>query len=275
MRIIALSTGSVRVKRDMARGRPGPLRRARLFLPGPLGGPRPIHAWVVEHADGLLLVDSGERPGVRDLPFATFDVGPGDDVVSRLRAAGIDPDEIGAIALTHLHGDHMNGVPLLPGRQVLVSAGELRDARGLLGRIEKRVTHQPLPEPFAPTTLTFDGPPIGGFAASQPVTPDGRVIAVPAPGHTPHHVAYLVDEGDHHVLLGRGHDLRPGAAAGPGRRRALAERQGLAGHDRPRPRARARAADGLPAEPRPGIGRAAGAAGAAAAPGLVNVATAR
>lgn len=201
MRIIALSTGSVRVKRDMARGRPGPLRRARLFLPGPLGGPRPIHAWVVEHADGLLLVDSGERPGVSDLPFATFDVGPGDDVVSRLRAAGIDPDEIGAIALTHLHGDHMNGVPLLPGRQVLVSAGELRDARGLLGRIEKRVTHQPLPEPFAPTTLTFDGPPIGGFAASQPVTPDGRVIAVPAPGHTPHHVAYLVDEGDHHVLL--------------------------------------------------------------------------
>ena len=103
--------------------------------------------------------------------------------------------------MTHLHGDHMNGLARLQGTPVLVAEPELRAVRRLGARVTRRALGQPLPDPFAPRAFAFDGPPIGAFAASHRLTADGTVHAVPAPGHTPGHTAILVDQGDHHVLL--------------------------------------------------------------------------
>lgn len=201
MTITAASTGTVRVKRAMARGIAGPLRRAGLVLPGPFTDELPIHVWAVEHADGVLLVDTGSTPDVRDAPFARFTVGPADDLPSSLRAAGVDPEAITQIVLTHLHGDHMDGVGALPGREVLVGADELRAAASLTGRLQARVTRQPLPSPFSPKPIVFDGPALGGFPATKALTPDGSVLAVPTPGHTAGHLSVLAIQDDVHVLL--------------------------------------------------------------------------
>lgn len=202
MRIHALTTGTVRVKDAMRRGTGrGFGRRLRMFAPGPLSDPLPIHAWAIEHADGLLLVDAGSTAAARDAPFARFAVAREDELDRALHRAGLAPEAIGAVVLTHVHGDHVDGLVHLPGARVLVGEDELRAVPSAAARLTRAAVRQPLPPGFAPEPLRLDGPPVGAFAASAPLTADGRVLVVPAPGHTPGHLAVLVRQDDHHVLL--------------------------------------------------------------------------
>jgi N-acyl homoserine lactone hydrolase len=204
LRIVALTTGSVRVHDDMHRGRgAGLVRRARILRKGPMGAALPIHAWLVKHPrEGRILVDTGETHAARDASFAAFDVAREDELDHQLRAvANIEPAAVDRVVLTHVHGDHVDGLPHVAHAPVFASAREIAVAASLAARATRRLTHQPLPEPFAPRPLALDGPPVGAFPSSTPLTADGRVIAVPAPGHTPGHLAVLVVQPDHHVLM--------------------------------------------------------------------------
>jgi glyoxylase-like metal-dependent hydrolase (beta-lactamase superfamily II) len=198
-----LSTGTVRIKQAMQRGvGTGLRRRSGLFRPGAMTGPLPIHVWAIEHDDGLILVDAGEVSTVRDQAFATFDVTREQELDRALEAAGFAPADVATVVLTHIHGDHIGGLPHVPQARVLAGAEELRVARGLGARIARRALHQPLPPGFDAAAIELDGPAFGAFAASAPITADGRVLAVPAPGHTPGHLAVIVVQDGHHVLLG-------------------------------------------------------------------------
>jgi glyoxylase-like metal-dependent hydrolase (beta-lactamase superfamily II) len=200
VRIHAIQTGEVRVRERMMRGIRGPLRRAAMFN-GPWTDWIPILAWAIEHDDGVIVVDTGERADVRDAPFAQFRVQPGEQLGARLRALDIDPGSVATVAMTHLHGDHMNGLVDLPNARLVLSEPEARAAASPMGRATQRLTHQPLPANYDPHPVTFGDPAVGAFAASHRLTADGRVLLVPAPGHTPGHSAVLVLEDDHHVLI--------------------------------------------------------------------------
>jgi N-acyl homoserine lactone hydrolase len=202
--ITALTTGAVRIKEAMKRGRGGPgiARRGAIFLPGELTAPLPIHAWLIEHRDGPILVDTGEYSDVNDTPFARFDVKPADEIHHQLAAHGVDPAALRTVVLTHVHVDHADGLARLPGVSALVSDVELRVVSSLEARVTRKLLRQPLPPGFdiRPVSLE-DGPAVGAFRSSHALTADGLVRLVPAPGHTPGHAAVLVDRGDHHVLL--------------------------------------------------------------------------
>ena len=201
--ITPLSTGAVSIKETMRRPPGGgPRRRTAMLLPGPMTGELPIHAWIIEHPDGLILVDAGESHTARDQLFASFHVRREDELDHALQAAGYSPSDVATVVLTHIHGDHVGGLPHVPGARVLVSAAELRFAMSLAGRAQRRIARQPLPPGFHADGLTLDGPGFGAFASSTPLTADGRVVAVPAPGHTVGHLAVVVVQDDHHVLLG-------------------------------------------------------------------------
>ena len=47
----------------------------------------------------------------------------------------------------------------------------------------------------------LDDGPYGPFAASKRLTPDGSVVAVATPGHTPDHLSVIVDDGDVALFL--------------------------------------------------------------------------
>lgn len=209
--ITPLTTGTVRIKSAMQRGRgSGIRRRGAIFLPGDWTGPLPIHAWLIEHDEGPILVDTGETADVNDTLFARFDVKPEDEIHNRLASHDLAPGDLRTVVLTHVHVDHADGVARLPGVPVLTNTVELRFVRSLEARVTRKLLRQPLPPGFDPQPVDIDeGPAIGAFRSSHLLTSDGRVRLVPAPGHTAGHAAVLVDRGDHHVLLcgDAGYDL--------------------------------------------------------------------
>jgi N-acyl homoserine lactone hydrolase len=207
MKIHALQTGSVQVKEAFRRGVGSRGHRALNMLRSrEWSEPLPIHCWAIEHADGVLLVDCGETAAVRDTSFARFAVAPSEELVPALAAVGIAPGDVACVVLTHLHGDHMNGLAQLGRRRVLVHERELRAAASLEGRLGRRLAHSPLPPAFAPEPLTLREEPFGAFSRSAPITADGAIVAVATPGHTPGHMSVILAGeavgGDlHHYLL--------------------------------------------------------------------------
>jgi glyoxylase-like metal-dependent hydrolase (beta-lactamase superfamily II) len=201
MKIHALTTGTVRVKHSFLFARSGPLRQPALFAPGAFSDPLPIHLWVVEHDGQRILVDTGETAAVRDIPFARFAVEPGDELPGALAGIGLAAGQIDTVVLTHMHGDHMDGAVHLGGAPLLVQDSELAYSRSMVSRVFSKVLRQPIPEGlnFVPVALRE---PFGAFAASRPLTGDGRVLLVSTPGHTPGHCSVLcIDDEGRHVLL--------------------------------------------------------------------------
>jgi glyoxylase-like metal-dependent hydrolase (beta-lactamase superfamily II) len=201
MEIHALTTGTVRVKEAFLHARSGPTRQLRLFTPGPFSDPLPIHAWLVEHDGRRILVDTGETAAAGDIPFARFAVRPEDELPGALSRLGLTPLDADLVVLTHMHGDHMDGAVHV-GRSVLVHEAEWAFAHTAMSRVFQRVLHQPIPAEVEFDRFTLDGGSFGAFAASRPLTGDGRVVVVATPGHTPGHVSVVcVDDDGRHVLL--------------------------------------------------------------------------
>lgn len=201
MRIHALTTGTVELKHAFLHPRTGLRRQLDLFRPGPWSAPMPIHCWAVEHDGRLLLVDTGETAGVRDIPFARFHVGPADELPAVLAAAGLAIADVGTVVLTHMHGDHMDGAVHVGG-PVLVHAEEAAYQRTAGARFFQRALRQPVPADVDFQPFALDGGPFGAFARSRPLTEDGRVVVVGTPGHTPGHVSVIcIDDAGRHVLL--------------------------------------------------------------------------
>jgi N-acyl homoserine lactone hydrolase len=201
MRIHALTTGTVGLKRAFLFPGRGPRRQLDLFLPGPWSDPVPIHCWAVEHAGRLLLVDSGETAAVKNIPFARFDVSPQQELPTALAAAGLSLEDVSEVVLTHHHGDHVDGMVHVRA-PVRISDTELRFLAGAFPRVMRRVLRQPLPDGFAPAPFALDGGPFGAFERSRALSDDGRIVAVATPGHTPGHISVIcVDDDGRHVML--------------------------------------------------------------------------
>jgi N-acyl homoserine lactone hydrolase len=201
MRIHGLTTGMVRLKRAFLYASSGWRRRLDLFLPGAWSTAVPIHCWAVEHAGRLVLVDTGETAGVRDIPFARFDVAPQQELPACLAAAGLSVADVDTVVLTHMHGDHMDGTVHVRG-PVLVHADELAFSRSRGARVMQRMLRQPVPAAVEFQALSLDNGGFGAFARSRPLSSDGRIIAVDTAGHTPGHISVVcIDDDGHHVLL--------------------------------------------------------------------------
>jgi glyoxylase-like metal-dependent hydrolase (beta-lactamase superfamily II) len=191
MQIDALSTGTVEIKTAMEIGQP-PIRLLRALLDRHYTEPLPIHAWLIKHPDGPVLVDTGELAASPDMPIARFQVERADEIDQQLATRGLKPSDLQAVVITHVHGDHVNGAARLPGAKLLVPEEALTwFGRRMLAR-----------RGLEPTPLALSDQPFGAFARSAKLTPDGSIVAVPAPGHATGQIAIVVVEDDRHVLIG-------------------------------------------------------------------------
>ena len=203
MRIHAFSSGSVRIRPSQVAGHgAGPLRRLNILRDPSWTDPLPIHAWAIEHPEGLILVDTGEVHEASDpryFPAAhpfyrrslRASVTADDEVDAQLRRVGLSPDDVRWVVVTHLHTDHAGGLRHFPHAEVVLAAAEWSAARGIGGWARGYLPHL-WPRWLAPRTVTFSGDRVGEFPASYPLTGAGDVVLVPTPGHTHGHLSVLV-----------------------------------------------------------------------------------
>ena len=202
----------MRVKERQRRGEGrGQVRRLRTMLDRRWTDPLPIHAWLVDHPEGAILVDTGEtartaEPGYFPRWHAYFRfairvaVAADEELGPELGRVGVAVDDIRWVVLTHMHTDHAGGLEHVRDREVLVSERELADARGFMGQMRGYLPHRwPDGVRFAP--VAFEDRPYGPFPHSRPLTSAGDVHLVATPGHTPGHLAVVVEDGDRRVVL--------------------------------------------------------------------------
>jgi glyoxylase-like metal-dependent hydrolase (beta-lactamase superfamily II) len=205
IRVTAIETGKARMKTAQAVGREGRGavgRKIDIFRDRSWVEPLPILCYLIEHPEGRFLVDTGDTwrnsvPGYLPWwnPFyrqVSIRVAPGEEVGPRLAAMGIEPArDLGAVILTHCHHDHTGGLDHFPHTRVIAPRANWAVSTGLRGMMTGCLP-QRWPVWLRPELVETDGPAIGPFPGSWPVTSDGRVALVPTPGHVAGHCAVVV-----------------------------------------------------------------------------------
>jgi len=155
----------------------------------------PVPGVLLQTDGGWVLLDTGFNTAlIRDpalhrryfpsLEYQPILPGPGEPLEERLAEVGVDIDEIGVVALSHLHVDHAGGLKLFAGK-VPVHA-QRRE-------VEYGLSNHPKPERHAIFRVDFDDPRIDWRLADGEADIAPGVRAVPTYGHTPGHQSFVVD----------------------------------------------------------------------------------
>jgi N-acyl homoserine lactone hydrolase len=176
-----------------------------------LGVPRrewielPVPAFLVEHPGaGPVLIDTGFHASVAVDPrknlgrvqltlFKDVRMDPHQAATAQLRAKGIQPAQVTAVVMTHLHPDHASAISEFPGATFIVSRAEWAAATSqspLGGYMKRQFDHA-----FDYRLLDFEGPDaesFAGFGRSFDLFGDGSMRCVYTPGHTLGHLSVVL-----------------------------------------------------------------------------------
>ncbi len=204
-KIYVIKTGDVKIKKAQQVRKPGGL--IRVIFDDKWTDWLPVYAWVIEHPEGVFIVDTGETSKSTSDPnyFPQWHpyyrtslktkIKPEEEIGPQLEKMGIKKDDISRVILTHLHTDHAGGLDYFKGQEILVSEKDYKLASGLSGRLLGYLPHR-WPKDFNPFPITFNDEPFGPFNQSYRLTKNGDIFIVPTPGHTPNHLSVIVKEGD-------------------------------------------------------------------------------
>lgn len=155
----------------------------------------PYTVTVLQTPGGLVLFDTGTGGQLG----ATAG-----NIPANMRAAGLAPEQVTMIVVTHFHADHISGLTDAEGRPVFANAEvvvpEAEWAYWMDDGIASRAP-EAMRGAFAGVRRRF-GPyqaRLRRLAAGAEVAPGIRAVATP--GHTPGHTSYLLADGDDQVML--------------------------------------------------------------------------
>ena len=206
MKIHAVQTGSVVIRPNQRQGKgKGLVRLVHTLLDRRWTEPLPIYAWVIEHPEGIIVIDTGENASVNSpgyfpawnpfLKNANFQVQPEKEIGPQLYALGIHPKEVRRVILTHLHSDHAGGLHHFPKADILIVRKAFEIASGIagpaLGFLPKH-----WPSWLSPRLIDLDPQPFGVFPSLYKLTKNGDVVIVSTSGHTDSHVSVILQDSD-------------------------------------------------------------------------------
>lgn len=157
-------------------------------------------AVLVKHPQGTFLYDTGL---CADIPLFLMDqslifsstlgrFNMEQPLCQHLEHLQMHPKDLDFVLLSHLHWDHVAGIPDLPGVPLQLNKVEYDFAtQGLLeknqGLVRRLLSNNPV------KLLDFAGPAYEGFRCSHDVFGDGSIILVPLPGHTPGQLGMFIN----------------------------------------------------------------------------------
>jgi N-acyl homoserine lactone hydrolase len=163
----------------------------------------PYFFFLITHPRGNVLFDTGlhtkwRGTGKDGEEGLAVEMGPDDDVVSRLATLGLAPGDISHVVVSHLHFDHAGGLQHFPHAPIVVHERELQFAhwpavyaRDLYDRDDFDHDLQ-----WVEVRGEYD------------VFGDGTIVTLPTPGHSPGHQALVVRlASGMHVLVADTHYL--------------------------------------------------------------------
>ena len=175
------------------------------------GAPRqvrsfPAGAFLYRSPAATVLFDTGYAPDTASAGPAAWlysklvppVVRPGETIDAQLRRAGVDPDEVTHVVLSHAHPDHLGGVRYFRGARFVLSAGIAESLAA--PRLKEGILRGLLPDWFASaprTVLTseaFVPHRIGSLTVpAHDLLGDGSYLIVSLPGHARGHVGAVVE----------------------------------------------------------------------------------
>ncbi len=194
--VTALSDGAIERTNEMMNGVPADEGQRHLTKAFRTKFLLSINAFLIWAGDRVILVETGSGDYL----------GPeAGKLLANLRAAGVDPAAIDTILLTHMHPDHSagltdmtTGLANFPNAELITHENEpehwFDDAEMAKGsEREKKLMFQQAREQTAPYRDRMKT-----FTQGE-VAPG--IIAVPCPGHTPGHSAFLIESAGESLLI--------------------------------------------------------------------------
>jgi glyoxylase-like metal-dependent hydrolase (beta-lactamase superfamily II) len=157
----------------------------------------PYTCLLLETGRHVVLIDTGAGPGGRSSGA----------IVARLEMAGVRPRDVDTVILTHAHPDHIGGTVGQDGRALFSHARHVLSesewefwAHGRPDLTAMRVPHEVSAAlgPIARRSMETVRFQIETVDGEKEIIPGVRVI--PAPGHTPGHLAILIESGGERLL---------------------------------------------------------------------------
>jgi N-acyl homoserine lactone hydrolase len=158
-----------------------------VYPPGP--GRVANSCYLIRHGDQLMVWDTGfaaetkDKPLVREVMTAAITR----TLAEQLQQVGVKPEDVDVLGISHMHGDHTG------------QASQFANARLVMGKQDFELLGKEPDDTLK--AWRGNGKPLTLATGDVDIFGDGSVVAVHTPGHTPDHLALLVNLKSGPVLL--------------------------------------------------------------------------
>ena len=210
VKVHALCTGTVAVKKNFrTKSGIGELAKINILLDSHYTEYMPIWVWVIEHPEGLMIVDTGEISAIgnqdkylaeesRFMRYffkhgAKFDVNETDELDHQLASINLKTEDVKLVVLTHLHLDHTDGLKFFPAAEIMVGELEYKHPNGNMPTT--------YPSWFKPNPVIYNKNRADIFGEAFAISSSEDLLYIPTPGHTAGHSSVIFKTDDFDIIF--------------------------------------------------------------------------
>ena len=200
VKIHGLCTGSVAVKKNFKTKKGiGGFSKLNILLGSQYTDFLPIWTWVIEHPEGLIIIDTGECAASKNVDkylkhessFMRYqmkhackvEMQEKDELNFQFQIAGLKIEDVALVVLTHLHLDHTDGLKFFSRQEIIVGDYEFTHQNNSMPST--------FPQWFKPNRVKYMPNKVAFFNEAYPITRAEDLLYVPTPGHTGGHSSVL------------------------------------------------------------------------------------